>query len=59
MIEHIVLLKLKEGVGEDKAKALIDGLNELKKAIPGYLTFQADTITALKVKAPASIMVLS
>ena len=37
MIEHIVLLKLKEGVGEDKAKALIDGLNELKKAIPGML----------------------
>jgi hypothetical protein len=37
MIEHIVLLKLKEGVGEDKAKALIAGLNELKKAIPGML----------------------
>lgn len=37
MIEHIVLLKLKEGVGEDKAKALIDGLNELKKVIPGML----------------------
>jgi len=37
MIEHIVLLKLKEGITKDKTKAMLDGLNELKKVIPGML----------------------
>ena len=37
MIEHIVLLKLKDGVSEDKMKALLAGLNDLKKVIPGML----------------------
>ncbi len=37
MIEHIVLLKLKDGVTEAQVKALIDGLNELKKHIPGMM----------------------
>jgi len=37
MIEHIVLLRLKDGVSEDKTKALIAGINDLKKVIPGML----------------------
>jgi hypothetical protein len=41
MIEHIVLLKLKENVTEAQTRALIDGLNELKQAIPGMLEVSA------------------
>ena len=37
MIEHIVLLKLKEGVTEDQTQKLLDGLNRLKETIPGML----------------------
>jgi len=37
MVEHIVLLKLKNGVTEDKTNAMMDGLNDLKKVIPGML----------------------
>jgi len=37
MIEHIVLLKLKDGVTEDKTKAMMDGINDLKKVIPGIM----------------------
>ncbi len=37
MIEHIVLLKLKDGITEDKTKAMMDGLNDLKKLIPGIV----------------------
>ena len=37
MIEHIVLLKLKDGVTESQVRKLIDGLNELKKFIPGMM----------------------
>ena len=37
MIEHIVLLKLKEGVTEAQTKELLDGLKKLKNAIPGIL----------------------
>ena len=37
MIEHIVLLKLKEGITEDQTQKMMDGLEELKKVIPGML----------------------
>jgi hypothetical protein len=37
MVEHIVLLKLKDGVTEDKTKLMMDGLNDLKKVISGML----------------------
>lgn len=37
MVEHIVLLKLKEGITEDKTKAMMKGLNELKKVISGMV----------------------
>jgi hypothetical protein len=35
MIEHIVLLKLKDGVTKEQTKALMNGLNNLKKVISG------------------------
>lgn len=37
LIEHIVLLKLKDGVTSEQVKALMDGLNELKEHIPGMM----------------------
>ena len=37
MIEHIVLLKLKEGITKEQTQAMMDGLEELKKVIPGML----------------------
>ncbi len=37
MIEHIVLLKLKDGVTEEQTQKMMDGLEELKKAVPGML----------------------
>lgn len=37
MIEHIVLLKLKEGVSEEQTQELMDGLSMLKDVIPGIL----------------------
>jgi hypothetical protein len=37
MIEHIVLLKLKEGVTEKQTQELMDGLNRLKDVVPEML----------------------
>jgi len=37
MIEHIVLLKLKEGVTEKQTQELMDGLRRLKGVVPGML----------------------
>ena len=37
MIEHIVLLKLKEGVTEEQTQALLNGLIQLQQVIPGML----------------------
>ena len=39
MIEHIVLLKLKEGTTQDQTSALLQGLRDLqeKGSIPGIL----------------------
>ena len=37
MIEHVVLLKLKEGVTTDQTQELLDGLNKLKEVLPGML----------------------
>lgn len=37
MLEHIVLLKLKDGITEAQTQALVDGLNALKEVIPGLL----------------------
>lgn len=37
MIEHVVLLKLKEGVTADQTQKLLDGLSKLKKVLPGLL----------------------
>lgn len=37
MIEHIVLLKLKEGVTEEQTQELVDGLNKLRDVMPGIL----------------------
>ncbi len=37
MLEHIVLLKLKEGVTEDQTQKMMDGLEKLKEVIPGML----------------------
>ena len=37
MIEHIVLLKLKDGVTESQTRELLDGLNKLKSVMPGIL----------------------
>ena len=37
MIEHIVLLKLKEGVTEEQTQKMLDGLEELKEVVPGML----------------------
>jgi hypothetical protein len=51
MIEHIVLLKLKDGVSEDKMKALIAGLNELKKVIPGMLEVSGGYNNSIEDKA--------
>ena len=41
MIEHIVLLKLKEGVTEAQTQALADGLDKLKQVVPGMLKVSA------------------
>ena len=51
MIEHIVLLKLKDGVSEDKMKVLIAGLNDLKKAIPGMLEVSGGYNNSIEGKA--------
>ena len=37
MIEHIVLLKLKEGVTEAQTQEMLDGLKKLKEVVPGIL----------------------
>ncbi len=37
MIEHIVLLKLKDGVSSEQTQKMMDGLNKLKEAIPGMI----------------------
>lgn len=37
MIEHIVLLKLKQDVTKDQIDAMMDGLEKLKDVIPGIL----------------------
>jgi hypothetical protein len=37
MIEHIVLLKLKEGVTKEQTQELLDGLEKLKEIVPGML----------------------
>ena len=37
MIEHIVLMKLKEGVTEKQTQELMDGLSRLKGVVPGML----------------------
>lgn len=37
MIEHIVLMKLKEGVTEEQTQELMDGLIRLKGVVPGML----------------------
>ena len=37
MIEHIVLMKLKEGVTEAQTQELLDGLKKLKEMVPGML----------------------
>ena len=41
MIEHIVLLKLKDGVTEEQIQAIADGLDKLKQVIPGLLDVSA------------------
>ena len=51
MIEHIVLLKLKDGVSEDKMKALLAGLNDLKKIIPGMLEVSGGYNNSIEGKA--------
>ena len=51
MIEHIVLLKLKDGVSEDKMKALLAGLNDLKKVIPGMLEVSGGYNNSIEGKA--------
>tara|TARA_B100000749_G_scaffold242688_1_gene203602 strand:- start:54 stop:353 length:300 start_codon:yes stop_codon:yes gene_type:complete len=38
MVEHIVLLKLKEGVTPDQKQAILDGLNALKGTLPGIVS---------------------
>ena len=37
MIEHIVLLKLKEGTTEAQTQEMLDGLKKLKGLVPGIL----------------------
>lgn len=37
MIEHIVLLKLKDNVAKEQTQELLDGLKKLKEVIPGML----------------------
>lgn len=37
MIEHVVLLKLKDGVTKEQTQKLLDGLKKLEKVIPGIL----------------------
>ena len=37
MIEHIVLLKLKDGVTVEQTDKMMDGLNKLKGVIPGMV----------------------
>lgn len=37
MVEHVVLLKLKEGVTEEQTQAMMDGLAKLKEIIPGMM----------------------
>jgi len=51
MIEHIVLLKLKDGVSEDKMKALLAGINDLKKVIPGMLEVSGGYNNSIEGKA--------
>jgi hypothetical protein len=51
MIEHIVLLKLKDGVSEDKMEALLAGLNDLKKVIPGMLEVSGGYNNSIEGKA--------
>ena len=41
MIEHIVLLKLKDGVTKEQTQAIADGLDKLKQVIPGMLSVSA------------------
>ena len=37
MIEHVVLLKLKDNATKAQAQALLDGLKKLKNVIPGMV----------------------
>jgi len=37
MVEHIVLLKLKDGVTESQTRELLAGLNKLRSVMPGIL----------------------
>ena len=37
MIEHVVLLKLKEGVTEEQTRKMLDGLVKLKEVVPGMM----------------------
>ena len=38
MVEHIVLLKLKDGVAADQTAAVLEGLNGLKGKLPGIVS---------------------
>ena len=51
MVEHIVLLKLKEGATKDQTQALADGLDNLKKVIPGILEVSAGYNNSIEGKA--------
>lgn len=37
MIKHVVLLKLKEGVGSDRTNAVLEGLKELQDKLDGIV----------------------
>ena len=50
MIEHIVLLKLKEGVTEAQTQAMADGLEKLTQVIPGMLDVSAGYNTSSEGK---------
>ena len=41
MIEHIVLLKLKENTTKEQTQSLLDGLKELRKSVSGMVEISA------------------